>query len=171
MSYKLPRRRDGQQWILDYLAKTAGMVQNFEDDKFELPRGVKNYKMISKLKGEEAAHQEAVARAAEEAGRRETALEIYVKAAESYRHGQHVIFEDDHPELFDRREDTRVGTRRAKRLVGQEKAKVAPSDRGGQVRHTLDTLQVFLYARHALLGVEDVCSLGKVEFDEENYQV
>ncbi|MFC1491235.1 alpha/beta hydrolase family protein [Nitrospinota bacterium] len=98
MAYESVRRRDGQQWILDYLAKTAGMVQNFEDDRIELPRGVKNYKMISKLKGEEAAHKEAVARAAEEAGWRETALEIYVKATESYRHGQHVIFEDDHPQ-------------------------------------------------------------------------
>ena len=67
MPYKSDRRRDGQQWILDYMAKTAGMVQNFEDEKFELPRGVKNYKMISKLKGEEAAHIEAVTAAAEEA--------------------------------------------------------------------------------------------------------
>ena len=46
MSMKSVRSRDGQQWILDYLTKTAGMVQNFEDDKFELPKGVKNYKMI-----------------------------------------------------------------------------------------------------------------------------
>ena len=80
------------------MAKTAGMVQNFEDEKFELPCGVKNYKMISKLKGEEAAHIEAVAAAAEDAGYPETALEIYVKASEAYRHGQHAIFEDDHPQ-------------------------------------------------------------------------
>ncbi len=98
MPYKSVRRRDGQQWILDYMAKTAGMVQNFEDDKFELPGGVKNYKMISKLKGEEAAHKEAVARAAEEADFPESALEVYVKAAEAYRHAQHAIFEDDHPQ-------------------------------------------------------------------------
>ncbi|MBI1725499.1 MAG: alpha/beta hydrolase [Candidatus Tectomicrobia bacterium] len=98
MPRKLTRRRDGQQWILDYVAKTSGMVQNFEDERFDLPRGVKNYKMISKFQGEDAAHKEAVARAAEEAGRPETALELYIQAAESYRKGQHVLFEDDHPQ-------------------------------------------------------------------------
>lgn len=98
MSEKMIRRREGQQWVLDYLAKTAGMVQNFEDEKFELPKGVKSYKMISKLQGEDAAHREAIARAAEEAGHRETALELYVLASESYRKAQHVIFEDDHPQ-------------------------------------------------------------------------
>ncbi len=92
------RSRDGQQWILDYLCKTAGMVQNFEDNKFELPPGTKNYKMISKLQGEDAARKEAVAHALEAAGHAETALEVYVKAAESYRKGQHTIFEDDHPQ-------------------------------------------------------------------------
>ena len=74
------------------------MVQNFEYDKFELPKGVKNYKMISKLQGEDAEHKEEIARAAEETGMRETALELYVQASESYRKGQHVIFEDDHPQ-------------------------------------------------------------------------
>ena len=98
MSLKHVRHRDNQQWILDYIAKTAGMVQNFEDDKFELPKGVKNYKMISKLQGEDAQHKEEIARAAEEAGMRKTALELYIQASESYRKGQHVIFEDDHPQ-------------------------------------------------------------------------
>jgi len=98
MSRKLTRRRDSQQWILDYVAKSSGMVQNFEDEKFELPRGVKNYKMIGKFQGADAAHKEAVARAAEEAGHKETALEAYVQAAESYRKSQHVIYEDDHPQ-------------------------------------------------------------------------
>jgi pimeloyl-ACP methyl ester carboxylesterase len=98
MSTKLRRRRDGQQWILDYILKTTGMVQNFEDEKTEMPRNVKNYKMISKLVGEDAFHKEAVARAAEEAGHRETALELYIKATEAFRKGQHAIFEDDHPQ-------------------------------------------------------------------------
>jgi len=92
------RRRDGQQWILDYLCKTAGMVQNFEDEKPELPPGTKNYRMIGKLQGEDAVRKESVARALDEAGHPETALEAYVKAAESYRKGQHVIFDDDHPQ-------------------------------------------------------------------------
>ena len=92
------RQRDGQQWILDYLCKTAGMVQNFEDDRPELPPGTKNYRMIGKLQGEDAGRKEAVARALEAAGHPETALEAYVKAAESYRKGQHVIFEDNHPQ-------------------------------------------------------------------------
>jgi len=98
MAFKAARRREGQQWILDYIAKTSGMVQNFEDEKFELPRGVKNYKMISKLLGEDAARKEAIARQAENAGHNETAFEAYVKAAEDYRKGQHTIFEDDHPQ-------------------------------------------------------------------------
>jgi pimeloyl-ACP methyl ester carboxylesterase len=98
MSQKNRRQRDGQQWILDYLCKTAGMVQNFEDDRPELPPGTKSYRMISKLQGEDAARKESVARALDEAGHSETALEAYVKAAESYRKGQHVIFEDDHPQ-------------------------------------------------------------------------
>ena len=87
MSERTKRRRDGQQWILDYLCKTAGMVQNFEDSKFELPPGTKSYKMISKLQGEDAARKEAVARALEAAGHRETALEVYVKAAEFISQG------------------------------------------------------------------------------------
>ena len=95
---KLARHRDGQQWILDYVLKTTGMVQNFEDEKFELPRGTKNYKMISKLLGEDAVHKETVAKAAEAAGHRETALELYIKAVDSYRKGQHSLFEDDHPQ-------------------------------------------------------------------------
>ena len=98
MSAKAKRQRDGQQWILDYLSKSAGMVQNFEDEKFELPPGTKNYRMISKLQGEDAVRKEALARALDQAGHSETALEAYVKAAESYRKGQHVIFEDDHPQ-------------------------------------------------------------------------
>ena len=98
MSMKLTRHRDGQQWILDYVLKTTGMVQNFEDEKFELPRGAKNYKMISKLLGEEAVHREAIAKEVEAAGHRETALELYIKAAESFRKGQHVIFDDGHPQ-------------------------------------------------------------------------
>ena len=98
MTQKNRRQRDGQQWILDYLCKTAGMVQNFEDDRPELPPGTKSYRMISKLQGEDAARKESVARALDEAGYPETALEAYVKAAESYRKGQHVIFEDNHPQ-------------------------------------------------------------------------
>ena len=74
------------------------MVQNFEDDRPELPPGTKSYRMISKLQGEDAARKECVARALDEADHPETALEAYVKAAESYRKGQHVIFDDDHPQ-------------------------------------------------------------------------
>jgi dipeptidyl aminopeptidase/acylaminoacyl peptidase len=73
-------------------------VQNFEDDRPELPPGTKSYRMISKLQGEDAARKECVARALDEADHPETALEAYVKAAESYRKGQHVIFDDDHPQ-------------------------------------------------------------------------
>ena len=98
MTLKHTRQRDNQQWILDYIAKTAGMVQNFEDDKFELPKGVKNYKMISKLQGEDAEHKEEIAQAAEEASMRETALELYIQRLNHTAKGQHVIFEDNHPQ-------------------------------------------------------------------------
>ena len=34
------RRRDNQQWILDWMVKTTGRVQNFANDERELPAEV-----------------------------------------------------------------------------------------------------------------------------------
>jgi len=94
---KSPRRRDAQQWILDYVLKESGEVQNFEAEGRRYPEGVKNYRMIGKLMGERGAHAESIARNAETHGARKSAEDMYWRAAEIYRLGQHAIFEDDHP--------------------------------------------------------------------------
>ncbi|HZP96382.1 MAG TPA: alpha/beta hydrolase [Candidatus Limnocylindria bacterium] len=91
------RRRDSQQWILDYVVKESGEAQNFEHGVRRFPEGVKNYRMIAKLMGEDARRAEAIARNAEERGHRRTAEAMYWIAVEKYRLSQHAIFEDDHP--------------------------------------------------------------------------
>jgi alpha-beta hydrolase superfamily lysophospholipase len=91
------RRRDGQQWLLDYVVRESGEVQNFEHEGRRYPEGVKNYRMIGKLVGERAAQVESVARAALERGYRRSAEDLFWLALEQYRIGQHAIFEDDHP--------------------------------------------------------------------------
>ena len=42
MTMKLERRRDNQQWILDYLTKTTGRVVSFGQDGRTLPPEVKS---------------------------------------------------------------------------------------------------------------------------------
>ena len=91
------RRRDSQQWILDWIVKTTGRVQNFERDERIVPAAAKSYRMAAKLLGEEADHQFAVGQEAEKNGYHRTALEMYWRASLAYREGQHCIFEDDHP--------------------------------------------------------------------------
>ena len=97
MTARTARRRDSQQWILDYVLKESGEVQNFEAGGRRFPEGVKNYRMIGKVMGERAAHAERIARNAEAHGHRRTAEDLYWRATEIYRLGQHAIFEDDHP--------------------------------------------------------------------------
>jgi pimeloyl-ACP methyl ester carboxylesterase len=92
------RRRDNQQWLLDWLVKTTGRVQNFAYDQRLFPPEVKSYRMIPRTLEKRARHIEEIARAAEKAGHFETARELYWHAADLYREGQHVIFEDDNPE-------------------------------------------------------------------------
>jgi pimeloyl-ACP methyl ester carboxylesterase len=95
---KTMRRRDGQQWVLDWLVKQTGRVQNFANDERDLPPEVKSYRMIPRVLYKRARHEEEIARAAEGAGHRHTALGLYWRAAQTYREAQHAIFEDDHPE-------------------------------------------------------------------------
>jgi dipeptidyl aminopeptidase/acylaminoacyl peptidase len=92
------RRRDGQQWILDWLVKTTGRVQNFANDERQLPPEVKSYRMIPRVLFKEASHYEAIARAAEQAGHTDTARQLYRRAGEVYHEAQHSIFEDDSEE-------------------------------------------------------------------------
>jgi alpha-beta hydrolase superfamily lysophospholipase len=91
------RKRDSQQWILDYVVRESGEVQNWEHEGRRYPEGVKNYRMIGKLVGEQAAHIESIARKALERGYRKSAESLFWLAVEKYRLGQHAIFEDDHP--------------------------------------------------------------------------
>jgi len=92
------RRRDSQQWILDWLVKTTGRVQNFANDERTVPHGVKSYRMIPRTMYRVARHQEDLARAAAQRGHAETAAALYWQACQTYREAQHAIFEDDNPE-------------------------------------------------------------------------
>jgi pimeloyl-ACP methyl ester carboxylesterase len=94
----LPRRRDNQQWILDYLIKTTGRAQTFEPDTRMLPAEVRSHVMISKIVGQRALRSEQLARDAEAAGHLHVALTAYADAIRSYVDAQHSIFD---PERFD----------------------------------------------------------------------
>jgi dienelactone hydrolase len=98
MTMKTERRRDNQQWMLDYLVKTTGRPQNFAYDARIFPPEVKSYPMISRVMEKLARHTEAIAREAEAAGHRETAAELFWNACEQYREAQHPIYEDDNQE-------------------------------------------------------------------------
>lgn len=98
LSMRQERLRDNQQWMLDWIIKTTGREQNFEYDERRFPPEAKSYRMIPRIMYREAAHKEELARAADAAGHAETATALYYEAVETYRHGQHVIFEDDNPE-------------------------------------------------------------------------
>jgi dienelactone hydrolase len=93
----LERRRDNQQWLLDYLVKTTGRVQNFGNDERQLPPEVKSYAMIPRVLQKHAEQQERIARAAEQAGHVETARDLTWRAVQIYVEAQHAIFEDDDP--------------------------------------------------------------------------
>jgi pimeloyl-ACP methyl ester carboxylesterase len=89
------RRRDAQQWILDLAVKLTGRPQNFEYDEREVPTWVKSHRMIPRAYRKLAEHEEAIARAAEAAGRIETARALYFRAADLYREAQHAIYVDN----------------------------------------------------------------------------
>jgi pimeloyl-ACP methyl ester carboxylesterase len=95
---ELDRRRDGQQWALDYVIAKTGREQNFENPGRRFPETVKSYRMIPRVLFKEADHLETLARGAEDAGHAHTARRLYFKAVQTYRHAHHSIFTDDHPE-------------------------------------------------------------------------
>jgi hypothetical protein len=94
----MDRDRDNQQYVLDHLVKTTGREQNFQYDERRFPPEAKTYRMIPRVLFKEAAHKEAIARKAEDAGHALTAIQLYHHAIEDYRHGQHAFFEDDNAE-------------------------------------------------------------------------
>lgn len=98
MSISTERRRDNQQWMLDWMVKTTGRTQGFANDARMVPPEVKSYRMIPRVLEKRARRIEAMARAAESAGHGRTAAELFWKATEIYIDAQHAIFEDDNSE-------------------------------------------------------------------------
>lgn len=94
----LARRRDGQQWILDWMVKTTGRDRGFFYDVRTLPASVKSYAMIPREMEKQARHKQTMASAAEEHKHVRTARELYQKAAIDYHWAQHALPYDDHPE-------------------------------------------------------------------------
>src|SRR5262245_66574647 len=80
------------------MVKTTGRTHNFAYEHREIPPEVKTYRQIPRVMEKNGRHQEAIAKAAEAAGHRQSACELYFKACENYRIGQHAIFVDDHPD-------------------------------------------------------------------------
>ena len=89
------RRRDNQQWMLDWMVKTTGRVINFEYDEREVPSHVRNYAQIPRAMAKMGAAKERIADAAAAAGHHRTALQTYHAAIRNYHTAQHAIFEDD----------------------------------------------------------------------------
>ena len=94
----LERRRDGQQWILDWMVKTTGRDRGFFYDVRTLPPSVKSYAMIPREMEKQARHKETMAKAAEEHGHLRTARELYQKAVIDYHWAHHALPYDDNPE-------------------------------------------------------------------------
>jgi dipeptidyl aminopeptidase/acylaminoacyl peptidase len=97
MIRKLRTQRDNQQWMLDLALNLRGRVQNFERDDLEVPKRVRNYRMIPKAWREAAERHEELAKRAHDRGYKPTAALHYDHAIEAYRMAQHPIFFDDHP--------------------------------------------------------------------------
>ncbi|MFQ5879852.1 MAG: alpha/beta hydrolase family protein [Dehalococcoidia bacterium] len=95
MKIQQQRRRDNQQWILDWVVKQTGRVINFEYDERDVPAYVKSYAQIPKAVGKVGKHRQEIAAAAEKAGHTRTALLGYFLAVRAYHTAQHTFFEDD----------------------------------------------------------------------------
>lgn len=94
----LERRRDNQQWMLDWMVKNTGRDRGFFYDTRTLPSSVKSYVMIPREMEKQGRHKETMGKAAEEHGHFRTARELYQRAAVDYHWAQHALPYDDHPE-------------------------------------------------------------------------
>ena len=96
---KIPhnRKRDNQQWLLDWVVNKSGRVINYEYDDRELPPDVKTYSQVPKALGRRADYKASIAEKAKESGHARTALFTYQEAISDYIQAQHAIFEDDNP--------------------------------------------------------------------------
>lgn len=93
----LTRRKDNQQWILNYLIKATGRTHAYEIDGRFLPDGVANHQQIYAACYKKASAMERLARQCEGNGDTMTARDIYHAAAAIYHLGQHSIFTDKDP--------------------------------------------------------------------------
>jgi dienelactone hydrolase len=101
----LERQRDNQQWLLDYLVRTTGRDRQFFYDGRKFPPGTRSYAMIPHQMERLGRHKETLARAADEHGHHETALDLFQRAAVDNHFAQHALPYDDHPEklyLYDK---------------------------------------------------------------------
>lgn len=87
-------RRDSQQWILDWMARTTGTDRNFGVDHELWPRNVvRSMQMVPKVMEKIGTEQERLAEEAYDAGAKSTARRVYTVACASYRIAQHAIME------------------------------------------------------------------------------
>ena len=68
MSKLTERRRDNQQWMLDWIIKTTGRVQNFAYDNRVVPKEVKSYAQIHRIADKHGRHIISIAEGAESKG-------------------------------------------------------------------------------------------------------
>jgi pimeloyl-ACP methyl ester carboxylesterase len=108
-------RRDGQQWIFDYMVKETGLPYHWwSGEKPSLPSSVHSHAMISKHVGRQAQAKETAARRAHAEGDQASALRLYFEAARAYMRAQHPIFEVNAEKRF-----LYDGLRRCYRMVQQ----------------------------------------------------
>ena len=60
---KIPhkRKRDNQQWLLDWVVNQSGRVINYEYEERELPDNVKTYAQVPKALGRRADYKASIA--------------------------------------------------------------------------------------------------------------
>lgn len=89
-------KRDGQQWMFDWMVQETGRVFHFQlPNRGGLPPSVRTHEMISKHVGRAGGRLMALAESELGGGHRATALEHYFDAASTFAAAQHTIFELD----------------------------------------------------------------------------
>lgn len=92
---ELRRRRDDQQWILDYLVMSTGRDRNFGVEHELWPAGTaKSHRMVPRVMLQVGQRLEALAEVSDRRGDAQTASRVYYKAAQAYRTAQHAIMAD-----------------------------------------------------------------------------
>ena len=94
------RKRDGQQWINDYMLKVTGRPVHYELDSRLLPAQAKSMRMVTKYAVQEAEHAENLARSAERHGDVINARALYRTASERFREAQHFMIPADNPDRW-----------------------------------------------------------------------